>query len=130
MVQPRLFAPRTERAVGRVFELNAIRSALCDASEQSYILYFIGPGGIGKTRLLEEAERLAAEMRYPAIAVAGIVDLYHSEYHSTEGVQAAIADGLDPESRHFQAFRDKRRWLAQNPRLVWTQPRWLRRFRN
>lgn len=114
MEQPRPFAPRTERVVGRVFELDEIRSALCDSTEISHILYFVGPGGIGKTRLLEEAALLATEIEGSAIAVADIVDLYHSEFHSAEGIQAAIADGLDPEGLHFLAFRDKRRWLAQS----------------
>ena len=114
MEQLRPFALRTEHVVGRMYELDAVHSALIDSSPKSWVLYFIGPGGIGKTRLLEEAERLAAEIECPAIAVAGIVDLYHSEYHSVEGVQAAIADGLDPESRHFQAFREKKHWLTQS----------------
>ena len=46
------FALRTDRVVGRSSEVEAIQEALADPTGRTHILYFIGPGGIGKTRLL------------------------------------------------------------------------------
>lgn len=108
MATLRPFTPRTERAIGRTAELTAIRRALIDSTRATRILYLMGPGGIGKTRLLEEAARLAAEPSAPAVLHGDIMDLYHSELHSTEGMQDAIVEGLDPEKQRFEAFRAAR----------------------
>ena len=100
MEQLRPFAIRTKRVVGRAVEIEAIKKALADPRKRTHILYFTGPGGIGKTRLLEESERLAPQ----TLLRSGIIDLYHSESHSIAGLQAAIAQGLDPEKKYFQAY--------------------------
>jgi tetratricopeptide (TPR) repeat protein len=108
------FALRTDRVVGRSSEVEAIQEALADPTGRTHILYFIGPGGIGKTRLLEETEYLTADWGRGAFLYTGIIDLYHSEFHSVGGIRAAIADGLDPENRHFRAYRERRqRFEAQ-----------------
>ncbi|MEA3396460.1 MAG: ATP-binding protein, partial [Chloroflexota bacterium] len=101
----RPFAIRTERVVGRAVEIEAIRKALADPKKRTHILYFTGPGGIGKTRLLEDSERLTSgTLRHD-----GIIDLYHSEFHSIAGFQAAIAQGLDPGEKYFQTYWKARR---------------------
>jgi tetratricopeptide (TPR) repeat protein len=108
------FTLRTERVVGRSSEVEAIQAALADPTGRTHILYFIGPGGIGKTRLLEEVEYLVADWEPEPFLYAGIIDLYHSEFHSVGGIRAAIADGLDLENRHFQAYRERyQRFEAQ-----------------
>jgi tetratricopeptide (TPR) repeat protein len=101
---PRPFAPRTERAVGRTEELNAVEEALA-AKEGTSLLYFIGPGGIGKTRLLEEAARLAEPF---SVLVIPLIDLYHAAFHSVAGLERAIVQCLDPDGRHFLAYQEKR----------------------
>jgi tetratricopeptide (TPR) repeat protein len=104
----RPFALRTDRVVGRSSEVEAIQEALADPTGRTHILYFIGPGGIGKTRLLEETEYLTADWGRGTFLYTGIIDLYHSEFHSAGGIRAAIADGFDPENQHFQAYRERR----------------------
>jgi tetratricopeptide (TPR) repeat protein len=126
MMRP--FALRTERVVGRSSQIEAIERALTDPTRRTHVLYFIGPGGIGKTRLLEEAEHLAAEWGRGAFLCSGIIDLYHSESHSVGGIQAAIADGLDPEGRHFQAYRERRQRFEEQ-RAAGVAPEVLRQER-
>jgi len=107
------FAPQTPHAVGRDRELQAIKQALESPGGETAILYFIGPGGIGKTRLIEEGAKLAP----PSVLVSPVIDLYHAEAHSVAGLQQLLADGLDPQAQHFAAYRAKsadieRRWAA------------------
>lgn len=85
------FAPQTPHAVGRDRELQAIKRALESPGGETAILYFIGPGGIGKTRLIEEGAKLAP----PSVLVSPVIDLYHAEAHSVAGLQQLLADGLD-----------------------------------
>lgn len=97
------FAPQTPHAVGRDGELQAIKEALENPGRETAILYFIGPGGIGKTRLIEEGAKLAP----PAVLVSPVIDLYHAEAHSVAGLQQLLADGLDPQGARFVAYRAK-----------------------
>ena len=48
---------RTESLVNRQREVEMIRKALLDSPDLK-VLYFYGPGGVGKTRVLEEAGHL------------------------------------------------------------------------
>ncbi len=103
MQQLRPFAPQTPHAVGRDRELQAIKEALERPGRETAILYFIGPGGIGKTRLIEEGAKLAP----PSVLVSPVIDLYHAEAHSVAGLQQLLANGLDPQEQHFAAYREK-----------------------
>lgn len=102
------FGPKTARTIGRKKYINAIRSAIADETRRSYVLYFVGDGGIGKTRLLEEVEVIKKEWIGTPFLWSDIIDLYHNEYHSPGGLRKAIADGLDIENLHFRQFRDLR----------------------
>ncbi|HIP97359.1 MAG TPA: ATP-binding protein, partial [Anaerolineae bacterium] len=128
MNQMRPFAPRTDRIVGRANEIEAIRTALADPEGRTHILYFAGLGGIGKTRLLEEVVHLAAEIGGDFFVHEEIIDLYHPEFHSAEGVQTAIADGLDPGGEHFQEYR-RRRERFEERRRAGVSPEVLREER-
>jgi len=113
----RPFAPRTDRVVGRQGEMEAIRQALDGPKHRSYILYLIGGGGFGKTRLLEEAVRLATERRVP-LHTAGILDLYHSDLRSADGLEAAIARGLDSDNQYFRGYLEKRSRFEEHRRAA------------
>jgi len=103
MKQLRPFAPQTPHAVGRDVELQAIKNALTDNSGKSAFLYFIGPGGIGKTRLIEEAREQALD----SVRVSPVIDLYHAETHSVAGLERLLVEGLDSEAQHFAAYRQQ-----------------------
>src|SRR6185436_11794231 len=67
MLGERLRAARHSRFVGRTAEKDLFQSAL-DASELPFfILYIFGPGGVGKTTLLQEFGLLCARMDVPAL---------------------------------------------------------------
>jgi len=107
MHEMRPFAPRTERIIGRSKEIGAITEALSDSSGRTHVLYFVGPGGICKTRLLEEAAGMTPLAKAPLHS--SIIDLYHSEFHSVDRIQSGVVESLDPDSGHFQHYRDQRR---------------------
>ncbi len=101
------FAPRLPEIIGRDLELKAIREAIKD-SANSHILYFCGPGGLGKTRLLEEVDILAQEKEMPPFFSTPLIDLYDAKYHSPGGLRAAIIEGLEAES-YFLGYSEKRK---------------------
>ncbi len=98
-----ILAPRVG-VIGREVELRAIQNVL-DESPHLRILYFTGEGGVGKTRLLEETKHLVDEKTHSPLRWSGILDLYHTELHTTSALQAAIVQGLDPIGEYFQRFR-------------------------
>lgn len=81
-------APQTPKVVGRHEEINAIEQAIIGNDSRS-IFYFVAEGGMGKTRLLEEVDRIEASFSCPPI-----IDLYHQQNHSPGGLRQAIVDGL------------------------------------
>ncbi|MCG7285591.1 hypothetical protein MHY85_06330, partial [Cellulomonas sp. ACRRI] len=82
---PPLPRPRTS-FVGREAELRAARALL----DQSSLVTFVGPGGVGKTRLaLESAARVTAPLVPRFVELAAIRD--------PAAVATAIAQGLDAD---------------------------------
>lgn len=67
----RLAAARRGRFVGREAEIDLFRSALLAAEPPFVVLHIYGPGGVGKTTLLREYARLAAESGRPVIRLDG-----------------------------------------------------------
>lgn len=67
----RLAAQRRQRFVGRETEVNAFRMALLAERPPFAVLQVYGPGGIGKTTLLREYARIAAEVGRPVIQLDG-----------------------------------------------------------
>jgi tetratricopeptide (TPR) repeat protein len=65
------------------------------------VLLIMGDAGIGKTLLLEEAGRIAQEQ---AAFCPPVVDFYDTSMHSHQGLEAAIAQGLDPIGEAFGEY--------------------------
>jgi tetratricopeptide (TPR) repeat protein len=101
------FAPRIPQIVGRQKHIEAIRAAITDPTGKSHVLYFSGPGGVGKTRLLEEVEVIQKKRTGTPFRSTGVIDLYYADYHSPGGLRQAIADGLDPDNYYFRTYRVK-----------------------
>lgn len=110
---PARFAPRTPRMIGRKALVDAIRAAITDESGRSHVLYFVGPGGMGKTRLLEEVAVIRKARPKRPFRWTGIIDLYHAGNHSPSGLRQAIIDGLDPDKHFFREYRVLREIFEQ-----------------
>lgn len=76
-------AVATPDLVGREAELAQINAAIRDI-ENSYIIYIIGAGGRGKTRLVQYVLR-NPPIDVPVVAATDVVDLYHTRVHSLVG---------------------------------------------
>jgi Cdc6-like AAA superfamily ATPase len=70
-IADRLAAARRERFVGRIAELELFRSALLAAEPPFAVLHIYGTGGVGKTTLLREYLRVAAESGRSAVYLDG-----------------------------------------------------------
>ncbi len=95
---------RLPRIIGRVSFLDAIREAIADKKGRSRVLYFVGSGGIGKTRLLEEVPNIQKGFKGTPFLWSGIIDLYHEDNHSPDNLKEAIAKGVDPDKKYFVEF--------------------------
>jgi tetratricopeptide (TPR) repeat protein len=98
---------RIPRMVGREEELNRLRNLL-HARGERHVVYYWAHGGLGKTRLLEELLRMVKQSG-PGFYTSGIIDLYHTDTHSTSDVERAIVDGLDPDKKYFNDYRRERK---------------------
>jgi hypothetical protein len=98
---------RTPEMVGREGEMERLRKCL-RARGENHFLYYWAHGGLGKTRLLEELQRMVEEAG-PGFCSTGIIDLYHTDTHSTSDVERAIVEGLDPEHKYFARYRQERK---------------------
>jgi tetratricopeptide (TPR) repeat protein len=106
---------RLPNIIGRQDFLVHIRKAIGNRSRQPHVLYFVGPGGIGKTRLLEEVGNLQESIEKPFLW-SGIIDLYHEENHSPDIFIEAVAKKLDPSEKYFHVFWERRREFLEKRR--------------
>jgi tetratricopeptide (TPR) repeat protein len=100
------FSTRTSKIIGRDEEIELIRKSLEASGNQ--VIYFWAMGGYGKTRLLEEAQKLVKEAG-PGYYFSGIIDLYLSDMHSNSDIERTIVENLDPNNKYFKSYREKRR---------------------
>src|SRR3712207_5168559 len=70
-IADRLVVARRGRFVGRQAELELFRMALLAAEPPFAVLHLYGPGGVGKTTLLHEYARVAAERGRPVVYLDG-----------------------------------------------------------
>jgi tetratricopeptide (TPR) repeat protein len=110
------FAPRTPHIIGRQQHITSIRDAIGDESGLGYVFFFSGPGGVGKTRLLEEIANLLQQWSGPPVRLTSIIDLYHTDYHSPDGLRRVIADSLDPDNAYFHEYRNLRHTFERKHR--------------
>ncbi len=110
MIGRELLAPRTATLVGRQVFVRAIQAAIEADATGPNVLCFVGPGGIGKTRLLEEVDTIHGEHERAGtpFRLPPIIDLYHGDHHSPDGLRQAIVAGLDPDEQHFHKYRQQR----------------------
>jgi len=95
----------TPDLIGRRAILDQIDTALSDASGPSIIALY-GPGGIGKTRILNDTLRRS---RGGVFLAQQAVDLYDMRYHSSLALASAIYASLGvADGSPFRAFEEKR----------------------
>lgn len=100
--------------VNRESVMRAFNAAL-DERDTTRVIYLCGPGGAGKTRLLEEVSRkITNSTKSPRWA--GIFDLYHTDLHNILRLQSAIIESLDTDKRYFAKYRDAKEQFSQKRR--------------
>ncbi|MEM2367966.1 MAG: AAA family ATPase, partial [Candidatus Bathyarchaeia archaeon] len=90
--------------VGRQRELERIRKAL--EVRETKIFYITGPGGIGKTRLIQEILKEFSQREDCAVAKEPI-DLYHPANRSLEGLLEAIKNAMGLELNRYQEVKEE-----------------------
>ena len=105
VIPTRHYALRTPHLIGRTTETDRIQRAVKDWL-RSYAFYFYGPGGIGKTRLLEEIGDRIKQVGFSTRPVgwSGIIDFYLSGMHSNSGIERAICEAIDPDRHYFDHY--------------------------
>ncbi len=95
--------------VGREDQIEGFKKILVE-NNKTWILHIPGEGGIGKTRLLEQYEKIAREIYGDELATTGLVDFYDTRNQTNIGLLDEISTrlGFDPlgdfnkENRAFQ----------------------------
>jgi hypothetical protein len=76
--------------INRQREIDVIHRALRDGPGLK-IIYFLGPGGAGKTRLLEQVSYIVGNSVEGRTTLwGGLIDLYHSETHTPIGLMDSL----------------------------------------
>ncbi len=105
------------RFIGRKAELTAIDRAARAKSTQ--VVYIVGEGGAGKTRLLREILESYGKRDRGFLVPTKVVDFYHVANHSIEGLMYAIYGVLRPNVVGFTdfepAWQKLERHLAEPP---------------
>lgn len=123
--KPKDLGTRAPKVVGREKELKMLRDALNRRGEK--VIYLVAGGGFGKTRLMQELLDMVKEAG-PHFYSSGIIDLYHTDTHSSSDVEKTIVEGLDPQGKYFVEYR-KKRALFEKLRERGTDPGNLERQR-
>ena len=104
------------RFIGRKNEMKRLFDIL-KREDGVRIIYIEGPGGIGKTTLLEEVLRKARKDRELGYYVAEeVIDLYHIEYHTPQGFIRKTVNVLEPRLASRKTVDHHRRGLFPRTR--------------
>lgn len=102
----RLVTRKTEHIIGRSDLLSRLERYLHAGAEKHFV-YIYGSGGVGKTRVLETVQAMVEDSGEGYYST-GIIDLSHTDSHSTSDVERTIIDALDPRQHYFQRYREAR----------------------
>ncbi|MBN1878202.1 MAG: ATP-binding protein, partial [Anaerolineae bacterium] len=94
--------------IGREKEIELLKRYLYAPGSERHYIYFWARGGLGKTRLLEELDQMV-EKAGARFYFSGIIDLYHTDMHSTSDLEKVIIEGLDPQQNYFADYRQERK---------------------
>lgn len=90
---------KNKHFVGRDHELKIFQDMLEHPNNSQHVLYVSGPGGIGKTLLLQQMLEIASS--HPNTVVLDLIDLYSTENRRVEGLQETIIKLLEPQYSQF-----------------------------
>ncbi len=110
--------PITSTLVGRSEEVKRFKSFLAALEKRHYVNYW-AMGGLGKTCLMQKLQHIVGEAERevdPGFDNTGIIDLYHTDTHSSSDVERAIVNELDPEHKYF-AHNRREEIRAPSPTL-------------
>ena len=99
----------TPELVGRKQEREAIKKAI--QKPDKTVIYIRGAGGIGKTRLLQDALEQSFSNQKDILLPSRLVDLYHAANYSVDGLLRNIHRAIDAENKLFKNYLEKRKDL-------------------
>ena len=106
----------TVSLVGRKDIVAKIKKAITAKTGQPCVVFFYGPGGIGKTRILNEALDIAREMNKNTdsmLIASTSVDFYHVTNHTRNGLANALYGVLTPPKDPFDNYLQEHRALSR-----------------
>jgi len=88
---------------------NDIRNAIHTGDGSTWIFYIVGEGGVGKTTLLRQIgqDLGSSDGITSSFPWSGILDLYHSDLHSSSGLEARLMKAIE-RTDEFAAYRRAR----------------------
>ncbi len=93
----------TPELVGRQAVINRFEEILDRSIPGPQVIFLTGAGGIGKTRLLQQALE-QARTRYTSCVAETILDLYHVALHTPLGLIQALVECLTPPIERFSGY--------------------------
>lgn len=97
--------------IGRTNEMERVRKAICEPGTELRVVYLVGSGGLGKTRMLQEVKRAAGRATWcdgaPPVLVSDVLDLEPVRLSTTLRFVSDLVNALDPNRIHFSRFREQ-----------------------
>ena len=103
----------TPDLVGRQEAIETFEKLLATPSSSPRVLFFLSKGGLGKTRLLDKLLKLATERTNFRVA-KNVVDFYHMNTHTSNGLADALYEVLTPPSEDFSDYQKERQAFEHN----------------
>jgi tetratricopeptide (TPR) repeat protein len=103
----------TPDLIGRQEIISRFKEMLANHPRQPKVMFLLAKGGMGKTRLLDKMLRLAAGDSTVRTA-RGLVDFYHMNTHTPNGLVDALYEVLTPPSEEFHNYKEKRQAFEHN----------------